>query len=364
LEKLGFVRRESLAPGRAIPYSLGCCDRKEGDIRMPNSRFDVVGVGSAIVDIIARCDDAFLEAYGLPKGHMRLVGASEAERLYGQMGPAVEVSGGSAANTCAGVASLGGRAGFMGRVANDPFGGIFAHDIRSIGVNFENPPASDGAPTARCLILVTPDGERTMSTFLGAAAEFSSDELRQDLIESARITYLEGYLFDPPAAKTAFHEAACIAAAAKRKVALSLSDAFCVERHRAAFRSFIKGGVDIVFCNESEALALYETSSLDDACAALRQECELAVVTRGEHGSRILTVDESIDIAVDPIDHIVDTTGAGDLYAAGFLFGFSTGRDLRACGRLASIAAAEVVSHIGPRPEVSLSWLAERKGAL
>jgi sugar/nucleoside kinase (ribokinase family) len=331
---------------------------------MPNSRFDVVGVGSAIVDIIARCDDAFLEAYGLPKGHMRLVGASETERLYGRMGPAVEVSGGSAANTCAGIASFGGRVGFMGRVAEDAFGKIFAHDISSIGVNFESVPATDGAPTARCLILVTPDGERTMSTFLGAAAEFSASELREDLIESARITYLEGYLFDPPAAKAAFHEAARIAAAAGRKVALSLSDAFCVERHRSAFRSFIRGGVDIVFCNESEILALYETASLDAACAALSEECELAIVTRGAKGSRILTVSETIDVAVEPIDHLVDTTGAGDLYAAGFLHGYAEGRDLRTCGRLASIAAAEVVSHIGPRPEVSLAELAKNKGVI
>jgi sugar/nucleoside kinase (ribokinase family) len=331
---------------------------------MPNSRFDVVGVGSAIVDIIARCDEDFLSAYGLPKGHMRLVGADEADRLYSRMGPAVEVSGGSAANTCAGVASFGGRVGFMGRVANDSFGGIFGHDIRSIGVNFENGPAADGAPTARCLILVTPDGERTMSTYLGAAAEFCSDELQQDLIESARITYLEGYLFDPPAARAAFHEAARMAAAAGRKVALSLSDAFCVERHRAAFRSFIKGGVDLVFCNESEAKALYETDSLDAACAALREECELAAVTLGAQGSRLLTADDVIDIPVEPVDHLVDTTGAGDLYAAGFLYGLAAGRDLRACGRLASIAAAEVVSHIGPRPEVSLSSLAGSKVAL
>jgi sugar/nucleoside kinase (ribokinase family) len=331
---------------------------------MPSSRFDVVGVGSAIVDIIARCDDDFLDAYGLPKGHMRLVGASESDRLYSRMGPAVEVSGGSAANTCSGIASFGGRVAFVGRIADDPFGKIFTHDVRSVGVTFENPPAPDGAPTARCLILVTPDGERTMTTYLGAAAEFGCSELRQDLIESARVTYLEGYLFDPPAAKSAFHEAARIAATAGRKVALSLSDAFCVERHRSAFRSFIRGGVDVVFCNEGEVLALYETSSLEEACASLREECELAVVTRGGNGSRIITPSEVIDVPVERVEHVVDTTGAGDLYAAGFLFGYANGRDLRACGQLASLAAAEIVSHIGPRAEVSLAELARDHGLI
>lgn len=329
---------------------------------MPNSRFDVVGLGSAIVDIIARCDDGFLETQSLPKGHMRLIDADEADRLYGHMGPAVETSGGSAANTCAGLASLGGRVAFIGRIANDPFGRIFTHDIRSIGVAYENHPAANGAPTARCLILVTPDGERTMSTYLGAAAEFGVDELRLDLIASARVTYLEGYLFDPPAARAAFHEAAQAAAAAGRKVALSLSDAFCVERHRSAFRSFIRGGVDLVFCNEAEALSLYETESLDEACAALRAECQLAVITRGGKGSVIVSPGETIDVAIKPVERLVDTTGAGDLYAAGFLFGYATGQDLRACGRLASLAAAEVVSHIGPRPEVCLAELAEREG--
>lgn len=327
-------------------------------------RFDVAGIGSAIVDVIARCDDAFLEAHGLPKGHMRLIDAQEAERLYAAMGPAIQVSGGSAANTCAGLASFGASAGFIGKIAADPLGEIFAHDLRSAGVAFEAKPSHNCAPTARCLILVTPEGERTMNTFLGAAAEFGNGELNVAMIQAARVTYLEGYLFDPPPAKAAFYEAVRHAAEAGRKVALSLSDAFCVERHRAAFRALIQSGVDVLFANQEEVLALYETRSLEEACRILRGECRLAAVTRSAKGSLVLTRDEIIEIAAEPVSKVADTTGAGDLYAAGFLYGYAQGRDLAACGRLASLAAAEVISHMGPRPQVPLAELARAKGLM
>lgn len=329
---------------------------------MSETRYDVVGIGNAIVDIISRCDDAFLNAHNLPKGNMRLIEADEADRLYAAMGPATEISGGSAANTCAGLASLGARVGFIGKVASDQFGKVFSHDIRSIGVTYETPLANDGAPTARCLVLVTPDGERTMSTYLGASRELGNGEIDPEIIRSARITYLEGYLFDPPEAKAAFHEAARHAAEAGRKVALSLSDRFCVERHRAAFRSLIQGGVDVLFGNEEEVCALYETEKLEDALHILRGECELAAVTRSAKGSLILTESDVYEIAAAPVEKVEDTTGAGDLYAAGFLFGLARDKDLATCGHLASMAASEIISHLGARPEVPLAKLASENG--
>ncbi|MFP4538276.1 MAG: adenosine kinase, partial [Dichotomicrobium sp.] len=318
---------------------------------MTDTRFDVAGIGNAIVDIIARCDDDFIDAQGLTKGTMRLIDAAEADRLYGLMGPATEMSGGSAANTCAGLASLGARTAFIGKVAGDQLGTIFQHDIRSIGVAYETPQSESKAPTARCLVLVTPDGERTMCTYLGASTELGNGEIVPEVIRSARITYLEGYLFDPPEAKAAFHEAARIAAEAGRQVALSLSDTFCVERHRAAFRSLIQGGVDILFGNQEEVCALYETDTLDDALSALRAECTLAAVTRSGDGSIIMTQEDTIEIPAVQVDELVDTTGAGDLYAAGFLHGLARGRPLQECGQLASLTAGEIVSHIGARPE-------------
>ena len=331
---------------------------------MGDAKFDVLGIGNAIVDVIARCDDAFLEQHAMSKGHMQLILAAEAQALYGAMGPAVEISGGSAANTCAGVASFGGDAAFIGRVAQDELGRIFSHDIRSIGVDFNTEPSADGAPTARSLILVTPDGERTMNTFLGASVELGEDELDQTKIEGARLTYLEGYLFDPPLAQAAFHEAARIAAEAGRQVALSLSDAFCVERHRAAFRSLIQGGVDLLFANEEEICMLYEVEDFDKAAEAVRGECRLAALTRSAKGSVIVTPDEQITIEAAPVDKVVDVTGAGDLYAAGFLYGRAVGCDLKTCGELASLAAAEVISHLGARPETSLNALAKARGLI
>lgn len=327
-----------------------------------STELDVVGIGNAIVDIIARCDDDFIAAEGLAKGGMRLIDAAEADRLYSQMGPATEMSGGSAANTCAGLASLGARTAFIGKVADDQFGTIFGHDIRSIGVEYETPQSHSNAPTARCLVLVTPDGERTMCTFLGASTELGNGEIVEATIRSARVTYLEGYLFDPPEAKAAFHEAARIAAEAGRQVALSLSDTFCVERHRAAFRSLIQGGVDVLFGNQEEVCALYETDTLEDALAQLRAECTLAAVTRSGDGSIIMTPEDTIQVPAERVDEVVDTTGAGDLYAAGFLYGLARGRPLDECGRLASLTAAEIISHIGARPETSLAELARSNG--
>ena len=331
---------------------------------MAERLYDVVGIGSAIVDVIARCDEDFITRQGLAKGIMRLIDAAEADRLYAEMPAAVEISGGTVPNTCAGLASFGGKAAFIGKIARDQLGDVFAHDIRAVGVAFETEPASGGAPTARCLILVTPDGERTMNTFLGAATELTRNELNPALIQASKILYLEGYSYDQPQAKEAFYEAASIAKAAGTTVALSLSDPFCVDRHRASFLDFIRHGVDLVFANESEALSLYETEDLDAACARLSADCKLAVVTRGAHGSAVLSGGERINVAAEPVAQVVDTTGAGDLFAAGFLFGHARGQGLAVCGQLVSLAAAEIISHIGPRPEVSLAALAKAKGLI
>jgi sugar/nucleoside kinase (ribokinase family) len=331
---------------------------------MDGTRYDVVGIGNAIVDIIGRCDDAFLSKHDLDKGFMRLINAQQADRLYAVMGPGVERSGGSAANTIAGLASFGGRGAFIGRVADDQFGKVFAHDIRAIGVTYETPPAKSGAPTALCLILVTPDGERTMNTFLGASTELGSGEVDAKVIAEASITYLEGYLFDKPEAKQAFHAAAAIAAKAGRKTALTLSDAFCVDRHRDDFRKLVHHGVDILFANEKEITALYEVNSFEEAVLAVRGECEIAVLTRSEDGSLIVTAQETIPIKPERVAQVIDVTGAGDLYAAGFLYGLTRSFPLEACGRLGSLAAAEVISHIGARPETPLAALARKEGLI
>jgi sugar/nucleoside kinase (ribokinase family) len=280
------------------------------------------------------------------------------------MGPAVEISGGSVANAMVGVASFGGRAAFIGKVADDEFGRIFAHDIRAAGVEFHTRPASGGAPTARSLILVTPDGERTMNTFLGVSPELNQGEVDPALVRSAKIIYLEGYLFDRPEAKEAFRQAAEIAASAGRKVALSLSDSFCVGRHRAEFLQLIRSRVDILFANEHEVTALYETRSFDEAAQRVQIDTELAVLTRSAKGSVILANGRSVSIPAEPVATVVDATGAGDLYAAGFLFGLASGRELDVAGRLGSLAAAEVISHIGARPETPLAALARSRGLL
>ncbi len=329
---------------------------------MNDTHYDVVGIGNAIVDIIGRCDDALLSKHDLDKGRMHLISAQQADNLYSIMGPGTERSGGSAANTIAGFASFGGRGAFIGRVADDQFGKVFAHDIRAIGVAYDTPPAKSGVPTALCLIFVTPDGERTMNTFLGASTELGTGEVDAALIASAKITYLEGYLFDKPAAKQAFHTAAEIAAKAGRKTALTLSDAFCVDRHRDDFRKLVHHGIDVLFANEQEITALYEVNSFEEAVAAVRGECEVAVLTRSEQGSVIVTAKRTIEIRPEEVDKVVDVTGAGDLYAAGFLYGLTRELSLADCGRLGSLAAAEVIGHIGARPERPLVELARKEG--
>jgi sugar/nucleoside kinase (ribokinase family) len=328
---------------------------------MTTQSFDVLGIGNAIVDILAHADDALISTLKLDKGHMRLIDADEVARLYAAMGPAVEISGGSAANTVAGVASFGGRGAFIGRVADDDFGKVFRHDIRAAGVAFESAAAQSGSPTARSLILVTPDGQRTMNTFLGAAAELGIAEIVEKPIQASVITYLEGYLFDRPAAKAAFRKAAGIARKAGRRVALSLSDGFCVERHRADFLDLIRTKIDIVLANRQEIESLYQ-SSFEDGCRRIAAEAPLAAVTRSERGSVILRGSERVEVPAEPIARLVDTTGAGDLYAAGFLLGQARGLALADCGRLGSIAAAEVIQHLGARPEKALAGLAQAKG--
>jgi sugar/nucleoside kinase (ribokinase family) len=331
---------------------------------MTDTKFDVVGIGNAIVDIIARCDEAFLSNHGMEKGFMQLISAEQADTLYGDVGTAIEQSGGSAANTCAGIASFGGKCAFIGRVAGDQFGTVFAHDIRAIGVAYDTPSSDAGLPTARCLVLVTPDGERTMNTFLGASTQLGASDMDGDRIASAQVTYLEGYLFDKDEAKAAFHEAANLARAAGRKVALTLSDAFCVDRHRDDFLSFVRGGVDILFANESEITSLYQMNSFDDAAGAVRAECEIAVLTRSEAGAVIISGNDTILVPAEPVEKVADATGAGDLYAAGFLYGLTQDRSLEECGKLGALAASEIISHIGARPEVSLKELSQQKGLL
>lgn len=331
---------------------------------MSETRFDVVGIGNAIVDILGRCDDAFLAQHGAPKGHMRLVDDATIATLYGSMGPAMEISGGSAANTLVGVASFGGRAAFIGKVSDDEFGRIFAHDIKAAEVAFASKPVNGGSPTSRSLILVTPDGERTMNTFLGISTELDGGEIDKDLIASAAIVYLEGYLFDRDDAKAAFREAVRIAKSAGRQVALSLSDSFCVDRHRAEFIDLIRDGVDILFANESEITSLYETPDFAIAAANAARDTRLAALTRSASGSLILSEGRAIEIPVAPVEKVVDTTGAGDLYAAGFLHGLTAGLGLEKAGRLGSLAAAEVISHMGARPQEPLSRLARAGGLL
>jgi sugar/nucleoside kinase (ribokinase family) len=297
------------------------------------------------------------------KGAMQLIDESQAARIYDAMGPAVEVSGGSAANTIVGAASLGARTAFVGKVKDDELGRVFAHDIRAAGVAFTTPPASAGPSTARCYVLVTPDGERTMNTFLGAAQDLHPNDIDADAIAAAQIIYLEGYLWDPPRAKEAFLKAAKIAHDAERDVALTLSDAFCVDRYRAEFLDLIRNGtVDLVFANERELHSLYETADFDTALKALRNDARLAVVTRSEKGCLVVSREETDAVPANPIDRLVDATGAGDLFAAGFLVGLSRGADNRTAARLGALAAAEVIQHLGARPETSLKDLARDSG--
>ena len=325
------------------------------------TRFDILGIGNAIVDVVAQADDTFLSRHDMRKGSMTLINADAADTLYTAMPPGQESSGGSAANTCAVAAALGARVAYLGKVANDQLGTVFRHDMTAIGVHFPSTPLYGGAPTARCLIVVTPDGQRTMHTYLGACVSFDEADVAEALVADAAVTYLEGYLFDPPAAQRAFRRAAAAAHAAGQQVALSLSDAFCVDRHRAAFRELVKQDIDILFANEAEVTSLYEENTFDAAAECARADVALAALTRSEAGSVILRGAETVKIAAEPT-RVVDTTGAGDAYAAGFLTGLTTGRPLQVCGKLASIAAAEVISHYGARPLADLKKLASAAG--
>ena len=330
---------------------------------MPSARFDVLGIGNAIVDVIARTEEDFLLKQGMHKGTMALIDEARAQAIYDAMGPAIETSGGSAANTIVGLASLGSRSAFIGKVKDDELGRTFAHDIRAAGATYSTPPAADGPSTARCYVLVTPDGERTMNTYLGAAQDLHPADIDADLVAASAVLYLEGYLWDPKNAKDAFVKAAKVAHEAERTVALSLSDAFCVDRWRAEFLQLMRSGtVDLIFANETELHSLYQTSDFDTAVAALRADVSAAVVTRSEKGCIVLGPEGTEAVPAFPIERVVDTTGAGDLFAAGFLSGLARGADDRTCGRLGALAAAEVIQHIGARPEASLRDLARENG--
>ena len=327
---------------------------------MSGTQFDVVGIGNAIVDVLARTDDHFLAQNRLSKGAMTIIDAQTAEELYGKMGPGVEVSGGSAANTIASIATLGGRGAFIGKVMDDQMGQVFRHDIRAVGVAFDTLSMVNGAPTARSLIFVTEDAERTMQTYLGACIELGPDDVDPQIIESSQITYLEGYLWDPQQAKEAFIKAAKVAQQAGRQVSLSLSDPFCVDRHRGEFIDLVNSHVDILFANEEEIKSLYQVDSFDAALQHVKGHCEIAALTRGSKGSIIISGDNIHILDAEKVEKVVDTTGAGDAYAAGFLFGYTQGKDLGACGELGGILAAEIISHYGARPDTDLKELVKQ----
>jgi adenosine kinase len=332
---------------------------------MPIARYDVLGIGNAIVDVIARTEEDFLLKQGMNKGAMALIDEPRAQAIYDAMGPAIETSGGSAANTIVGISSFGARSAFIGKVKDDVLGRAFSHDIRAAGVAFTTAPAADGASTARCYVLVTPDGERTMNTYLGAAQDLHPNDIDADLVAASSIVYLEGYLWDPKNAKDAFVKAAKIAHEAERVVALTLSDAFCVDRWRDEFLHLMRSRtVDLIFANEAELRSLYQSSDFDTAVKALRADIATAVVTRSEKGCVVITREGTEAVPAFPVDRVVDTTGAGDLFAAGFLTGLAQGADDRTSGRLGALAAAEVIQHLGARPEASLKNLARDNGLL
>ena len=323
----------------------------------PGISYDVVGLGNALVDVIAQTDDAFLEQQQLVKGSMALVDTDRAVSLYEALQGGVEMSGGSAANTMCGIASFGGRAAYIGKVAQDALGDTFSKDMQAVGVDFKRPASGSSVPTGRCIIAVTPDAQRTMNTFLGISSLLTPADLDAAAIAAGAILYLEGYLYDQPEAKVAFRAAAEIAHKHNRQVSLTLSDSFCVDRHRADFRALISDEIDILFGNEAELLALYETDTFEFAVTQLRQDCTVAAITRSELGSVVVTKDGVVEVAAQPVAQVVDTTGAGDLYAAGFLYGYTRGMDLHTCATLGHIASAEVISHVGPRPQIALSSL-------
>ena len=324
---------------------------------MTSAAFDVLGIGNAIVDVITHADDSFLTKHALVKGSMTLIDEARAETLYGAMGPGVEISGGSCGNTIAGVASFGGKGAYVGKVRNDQLGAVFGHDLRATGVTFGTAQATEGPSTARCLIVVTPDAQRTMNTYLGACTRLGPSDIDVAQVTAAQVTYVEGYLWDPPEAKKAVLKAFDAAHAAGRTVSITLSDSFCVDRYRDEFRALIRDKVDILFANESEIKSLYQVDSFEAALAAARAENKICALTRSEKGSVVIKGSEIHAVPAAPVARVVDTTGAGDLYAAGFLFGFTHGKPLAECARLGGIAAAEVISHVGARPEKALKGL-------
>ena len=324
---------------------------------MTSAAFDVLGIGNAIVDVISRADDAFLKTHELTKGSMMLIDEARADQLYAAMGAGVEVSGGSCGNTMAGVASFGGKGAYIGKVRNDQLGAVFGHDIKAVGVSFETPSATTGPATARCLIVVTPDAQRTMSTYLGACTKLGPEDIDVARVGSAQVTYVEGYLWDAPEAKKAVLKAFDAAHAAGRKVSITLSDSFCVDRYRDEFRDLIRNKVDILFGNEAEIKALYQVDTFEKALEATRKDAKIAALTRSEKGSVVIKGGETHAVPAASVKKVVDTTGAGDLYASGFLFGFTAGKPLAECARLGGIAAAEIISHVGARPEQALKGL-------
>ena len=330
---------------------------------MNPAKFDVLTIGNAIVDIISSTQDDFLVEEKIIKGAMNLIDAERAEHLYSVMGPAIETSGGSAGNTVVGVTSLGGTGAYIGKVCDDSLGKIFTHDVRASGVAYDTVPLEAAPPTARSFIFVTPDGERSMNTYLGACMELGPEDVEEDKIAGSQITYFEGYLWDPPRAKEAIRKAADIAHANGRQTAITLSDPFCVDRFRAEFLDLMRSGtVDIIFANEMEILSLYQTSSFQSAIDAVRNDCKLAAITRSEKGSLAISREDTVEVEAHPIDKLVDTTGAGDLYASGFLYGLTHDFELLDCARLGGLAAAEVIQHVGPRPQTSLADLMAQEG--
>ncbi len=331
---------------------------------MAEASYDLVAIGNALVDVLSHAEDAFIEEqdkeHGMKKGGMMLIDEARAVGLYADMAAGVESSGGSAGNTIAGFASFGGNGAYIGKIADDQLGAVFKHDLKSMGVHFDTQPLVIGAPTGRCLILVTPDAQRTMNTFLGAAVELGPEDIDEELIAGAKVTYLEGYLFDPPHAKEAFRKAGTIAAAAGRKVSLTLSDPFCVDRHREDFQELVEHHIDILFANEEEIKSLCEVETFEEAAQIVAGKCEIAALTRSEKGSVIVAGGEIIEVPPGKPEHVLDSTGAGDQYAAGFLYGYTQGMELAECGRLGTIAATEVIQHMGPRPETAYKELMEK----
>lgn len=332
------------------------------EAKLSDIRFDVVGLGNAIVDIIAPVEDSFLDRFNIRKNGMTLIDEGRADTLTAAAPDARQLSGGSGANTIAGIASFGGSAAYIGKVADDPLGTVFRRDMNASGIPFDTPPLGDGPATARSIIFVTPDGARSMNTYLGASVRFSPEDVQADVVRAGSILYLEGYLFDEEPAKAAFIHASELAKAAGRRVALTLSDSFCVERHRDSFLHLIRNHVDIVFANEAELLALYLTEDFDEAVDMMRADTALAAITRSEKGSVVVGGGDPVHVPAEPVEKVIDTTGAGDQYAAGFLFGLTRELPLALCAKLGHVAAAEVISHYGPRPETSLKSLVEKIG--